>query len=112
MISELRTIDADSLWMSPAYGRPSLAIHFTWIPDLPAVVPAVAAVEEALEPFEPRPHWGKVFTIPAEAVAARYPRLGRFRALARELDRDRRFSNPMVDKYVLGELQAGEANHG
>ncbi len=33
MISELRTVDADQLWMSPCYKRPSLAIHFTWKPD-------------------------------------------------------------------------------
>jgi xylitol oxidase len=29
-ISELRTVAGDRLWMSPEYGRDSLAIHFTW----------------------------------------------------------------------------------
>src|SRR5205085_10062297 len=33
MISELRTVDADRLWMSPCYERPSLAIHLTRKPD-------------------------------------------------------------------------------
>ena len=33
MISELRTIDADQLWMSPCYNQASLAIHFTWKQD-------------------------------------------------------------------------------
>ncbi len=31
-VSELRTVSADSLWMSTAYERDSLAIHFTWKP--------------------------------------------------------------------------------
>jgi len=36
-ITELRAIAADDLWMSMAYKRPSLAIHFTWKPETPAV---------------------------------------------------------------------------
>ena len=30
MISEVRTIAADDLWLSTAYGRDSVAFHFTW----------------------------------------------------------------------------------
>ena len=29
VLTELRTIAADQLWMSPCYTQPSLAIHFT-----------------------------------------------------------------------------------
>jgi hypothetical protein len=58
-ISELRTVAADELWLSPSYHRDSLAIHFTWIRDEAAVLPVVAAVEEALRPVQPRPHWGR-----------------------------------------------------
>lgn len=36
-ISELRTVAADAPWMSMAFGRPTLGIHFTWKPDWPAV---------------------------------------------------------------------------
>jgi xylitol oxidase len=92
-IGELRTIAADDLWLSSAYGRDSLAVHFTWLPDTAAVLPVVRAVEAALEPFAPRPHWGKVFDIAPEVVASRYPRLADFRALRDELDPDRRFAN-------------------
>ena len=31
MVSELRTVAADDLWLSPTYGRDSLALHFTWV---------------------------------------------------------------------------------
>ena len=32
-VSEIRTIAADALWMSPQYGRDTVAIHFTWSPE-------------------------------------------------------------------------------
>ena len=47
MISELRTIDADQLWMSPCYKRPSLAIHFTWKPDWDSVRKVLPMIERA-----------------------------------------------------------------
>ncbi|MBJ7904190.1 FAD-binding protein [Streptomyces sp. DSM 110735] len=93
---EVRTIAADTQWLSPAYGRDSVALHFTWVDDLPAVLPAVRAVEAALDPFAPRPHWGKVFATPPEVLRERYPRLGDFRALARELDPTGKFTNAFV----------------
>jgi xylitol oxidase len=99
-VGELRTIAADDLWLSSSYGRDSLAVHFTWLPDTAAVLPVVRAVEAALEPFAPRPHWGKVFDIAPEVVASRYPRLTDFRALRDELDPDRRFANAFVDRYL------------
>ena len=52
-ISELRTIDADNLWMSTAYQRPSLAIHFTWKPEWPAVKQLLPMIEEELAPSMP-----------------------------------------------------------
>ena len=36
-ISEIRTIAADNLWLSPCYQQPSVALHFTWKQDWPAV---------------------------------------------------------------------------
>jgi hypothetical protein len=36
-VSEIRTIAADDLWMSPQYGRDSVGIHFTWRRDQAAV---------------------------------------------------------------------------
>ena len=65
LVSELRTIAADELWMSPQYRRASLGLHFTWKREPEAASRAVDAVEAALAPFDPRPHWGKVFHTPA-----------------------------------------------
>ncbi len=99
-ISEIRTIAADDLWMSPSYHQDSVAIHFTWIDDQAAVSPVLAAVEEQLEPFNPRPHWGKLFTVDPATVAARYDRLADFRQLAAHFDPTGKFRNDMLDQYV------------
>ncbi|MBC9726558.1 FAD-binding protein [Streptomyces sp. TRM68367] len=100
-ICEVRTVAADEQWLSPSYGRDTVALHFTWIEDTERVLPAVRRLEEALEPYEARPHWGKVFTVPAPALRARYPRLDDFRALARELDPQRKFANAFVQAVLV-----------
>ena len=100
--SEVRTVAADELWLSPAYRRDSACVHFTW-KQLPAQVEALLPeIEERLAPFAPRPHWGKVFTLAPEQVRAQYPQLGDFLALRDRLDPDRVFTNAYVDR-LLGE---------
>ncbi len=99
---EVRTVAADAQWLSPSYGRDTVALHFTWIEDTDAVLPVVRRLEEALDPFDARPHWGKVFTTPAEVLRGRYPRLGDFAALARGLDPEGKFANAFV-RGVLGD---------
>ncbi|TLS46708.1 FAD-binding protein [Streptomyces montanus] len=100
-ICEVRTVAADSQWLSPSYGRDTVAFHFTWIEDTAAVLPVVARVEKALAPFDPRPHWGKVFTTPPSELRERYPRIGAFTALAEELDAAGTFRNRFV-REALG----------
>lgn len=99
-ICELRTIAADELWLSPAYGRDSFAIHFTWISDIAAVAPVLKAVEEQLAPFDPRPHWGKVFDMDPDIVRSRYARMPDFTALASRFDRTGKLRNAFVDRFV------------
>ncbi|TWD24291.1 xylitol oxidase [Streptomyces sp. T12] len=98
---EVRTVAAEEQWIGPAYGRDTVAVHFTWIEDTPTVLPVVRRVEEVLAPFAPRPHWGKVFTTPSAELHDRYPRLPDFRALVRELDPEGTFGNSFV-RGVLG----------
>lgn len=100
LISEIRTIAADDLWLSPAYGRETVAIHFTWVPDAAAVAPVLRDVEAALAPFAPRPHWGKIASIPPAVVADRYPRMDDFRRLVREFDPSATFRNEYADALL------------
>jgi alditol oxidase len=99
-ISEIRTVAADDLWLSPAHGRDSVALHFTWVEEVAAATPAIAAVERALAPFAPRPHWGKLFQVPAEVVRAEYERLPDFQRLRGQLDPMNKLGNEFVDRYV------------
>jgi alditol oxidase len=96
-VSELRTVAADELWLSPAYRRDSVTVHFTWRDDLPGVLGVLPAIEERLAPLGARPHWGKIFTLGAAEVAAGYEMLADFGRLRRQLDPDGVFGNDFVD---------------
>jgi alditol oxidase len=101
LISEIRTIAADELWMSTCYGRPSVTIHFTWKPDWPAVRRLLPVIEKALSPFQARPHWGKLFTLSPAEVRSRYERLGEFVELAAKHDPKGKFRNDFLNTYVF-----------
>jgi alditol oxidase len=96
-ITELRTIAADNLWMSMAYKRDSLAIHFTWKPEWPAVKALLPQIEKQLAPFDPRPHWAKLFTIPPKQLEAKYEKLADFKSLAKQHDPDGKFRNAFLE---------------
>ncbi|MEB8339162.1 FAD-binding protein [Streptomyces endophyticus] len=95
-VCEVRTVAADTQWLSPAYGRDTVAFHFTWVADTERVLPVVSLVEDRLREFGPRPHWGKVFTADPARVAERYPHAADFVALAERLDPEGKFSNAFV----------------
>jgi xylitol oxidase len=103
-VTELRTIAADDLWMSTACRRRSLAIHFTWKPEWPAVRTILPQIEVKLRPFSPRPHWGKLFSIPPDRIDALYPRLADFKSLVSRYDPNGKFRNQFIDRN----LYAGE----
>ncbi|WP_201776157.1 FAD-binding protein [Streptacidiphilus melanogenes] len=96
LTSEIRTVAADDLWLSPAYGRDSVAVHCTWRPVSDAVREAIALIERELLPLGGRPHWGKLFGLAPEAVGALYERGGDFRRLMTELDPRSAFRNDYV----------------
>jgi xylitol oxidase len=100
-VSEFRTLAPDDLWLSGAQGRDTVALHFTWQRDEPAVRRAVRRIEEVLMPLGARPHWGKVFEMDAGELADAFPRLADFRALRDRVDPERVFGNAFVDR-VLG----------
>ncbi|MEU5873814.1 D-arabinono-1,4-lactone oxidase [Glycomyces sp. NPDC047369] len=92
-ICEVRTMAADDLWLSPAFERDTVGLHFTWTSDEAAVRPVVGALEAALEPFSARPHWGKLFTIPMNEIGSRYRRMGDFAKLRARVDPEGKFTN-------------------
>lgn len=97
---EFRTVAADGLWLSPCYGRDTAALHFTWRKDPAAVAALLPQIEDRLAPFDPRPHWGKLFTLPATRIRAGYPRFGEFARLMARYDPWGKFRNPFIDSIV------------
>jgi xylitol oxidase len=102
LISELRTVDEDRLWMSPCYRRPSLAIHFTWKPDWDAVGKLMPIIEKELAPYAIRPHWGKLFALEGATLRSRYEKLPAFQALLREHDPRGKFRNEFLAGTLSG----------
>lgn len=100
-ISEIRTIAADDLWLSPCYQQPCTALHFTWLMDWERVRAVLPLIEAALEPFAARPHWGKLFTMSPAHVQSLYPRLAAFRSLAQSVDPHGKFRNAFINTYVM-----------
>lgn len=100
-ISEIRTMTGDNLWLSPAYGQDTLAIHFTWKPLPDAIRPVLGQIEAALQPFNVRPHWGKVFTLSADAIQAQYERLDDFRTLVQRYSHSGKFHNQFLRDTIL-----------
>ncbi|MDG4825853.1 FAD-binding protein [Asanoa sp. WMMD1127] len=99
-ISEIRTVAADDLWLSGAYGTDVVGIHFTWVKDAESVYALLPDIEAALLPLGARPHWGKCFA--TTDVAGLYPRMADFRALRARVDPTGKFGNSMVDRLLGG----------
>jgi xylitol oxidase len=101
-VSEIRTIAADQLWMSPAYGQDMVGIHFTWVPEQDRVERALVEIEAALARFQARPHWGKLFLAEAGTIAPLYERWRDFTALVERTDPRGAFRNEWLGTRVLG----------
>jgi xylitol oxidase len=102
-VSEIRRVAADRLWMSMNYEEDCVGIHFTWKREPDAVLKMVIQIEDALTPFEARPHWGKVFHADAAAIAPLYQRHSDFVRLVERLDPRGAFRNAWLKARVLGD---------
>jgi len=99
--AEIRSVAADQLWLSPAFERDSLCIGFTWRNHPADVAALLPVIEDALAPFDPRPHWGKLWALSPAKLAGLFPRLGDFAELVRRYDPTGKFQNPLLQE-VLG----------
>ena len=97
---EVRFAAADRVLLSASHGRDTcyIAVHqdrkLAWEPYF-------RAVEEIMDSYGGRPHWGKRHFQTAETLAPRYPGWQEWQALRRRLDPEGRFSNDYTDR-VLG----------
>jgi xylitol oxidase len=101
MISEIRAIAADNLWLSPCYEQPCVTIHFTWKQDWPAVRKLMPVIEKELAPFNARPHWGKLFTTSPAELKSIYKRIPEFVQLSRKYDPQGKFRNEFLNTNIF-----------
>ncbi|MGR3812201.1 D-arabinono-1,4-lactone oxidase [Jiulongibacter sp. NS-SX5] len=99
-ITEIRSIAEDSIWMSPFNGQKSIAIHFTLKPHKEVQTTLLPKIEAALQPFNVKPHWGKLFTMAPKTLQSKYNRLNDFKALVAEYDPKGKFRNEFIDKNL------------
>jgi xylitol oxidase len=100
LISELRTVDADRLWLSPCYERASASIHFTWKPEWESVRALLPLIEKELAPYQVRPHWGKLFALEPRHLQSRYEKLADFKDLLKTHDPHGKFRNEFLARAL------------
>jgi len=101
LITEIRTVAADNLWMSPCYQQDCVTIHFTWKPDWPAVSKLLPVIEKELAQFNARPHWGKLFTISPAELNRIYKKMREFVELSKQYDPQGKFRNEYLNKNIF-----------
>jgi xylitol oxidase len=101
LITEIRAIAADDLWLSPCYRQPCVTVHFTWKQDWPAVRKLLPIIERELAPFQARPHWGKLFTTSPETLKSIYKKLPDFIQLCKTSDPQGKFRNQFLNTNVF-----------
>lgn len=103
IITEIRTMAADALWLSPAYGQDTIALHFTWLKEPERVDAITRELEALLIPLGARPHWGKLIHAQAASLAPLYPRFSEFRSCALHYDPVGKFRNAFLERHIFGE---------
>lgn len=99
-ISEIRTINADNFWMSPCYKKTCVAFHTTWKQEVDTVMGLLPLMEEQLAPFNPIPHFAKLFTMSPAVLQSRYERLNDFKQLVAKHDPNGKFRNEFLTKNL------------
>ncbi|MGI9623850.1 MAG: D-arabinono-1,4-lactone oxidase [Acidimicrobiales bacterium] len=111
---EVRVLGRDNIPLSMASGRVSafIAVH---VPTRTRFDDYFSRIEEIMNDYGGRPHWGKLHFQTAETLAPRYPDWGDFHAALRELDPDGHFANDYLSRVLRGEdfrQMIGERHRG
>jgi len=98
-VVEVRFVAADEGWMSPAFGRPTAYLG-AYMARARGIERYFAAFEKMMLALGGRPHWGKQFSLDAEALRALHPNLARFAALRDALDPGGLFDNDFLRRVL------------
>lgn len=100
-ITELRFVKGDTGWLSPAYGGDVVQLG-AYTAVLGHRDRYFAEFWRRMHALDARPHWGKELDHGADELRSLYPRFDDFTGVRAQLDPDRMFANPFLDR-VLGE---------
>ena len=98
-VSEIRTMAADDLWLSGAYGRDTVGIHFTW-QRRPEVLGLLPDIDGFFADRGGRPHWGKLYEAAPASLVSRYPRFDDFARLANDWDPAGKLRNATLETLL------------
>jgi L-gulonolactone oxidase len=101
---EVRFTAGDDISLSTASGRATcyIAVH---VFEGMQYQQYFEAVENIMNDYGGRPHWGKLHFQTAQTLASRYPEWEAFQNARARLDPEGRFANPYLDR-VLGPVKA------
>jgi FAD-linked oxidoreductase len=96
---EVRFGIGDDIPLSTAYGRPTcyIAVH---VYQHTPYQQYFESVEDIMDDYGGRPHWGKLHFQTSETLATRYAEWDVFQNACRRLDPQGRFSNPYLDRVI------------
>ena len=89
---ECRFVQADDIWLSPAYQRDSAYVAVHMYRGMP-YRSYFQHIEEIFKRYQGRPHWGKMHTRTAAELSALYPRWYDFQRIRATLDPQGMFLN-------------------
>ena len=97
---EVRTLRADNIPLSMASDRKTgfIAVHLY---NRANSRDFISKIENIMEKFNGRPHWGKLHNLESTKLAKLYPRWTEFAETREALDPDGHFTNPYLER-VLG----------
>ena len=92
---EYRTVAADNIPLSPAFGRATVTISAHQAAALPHQ-PFFNDLEAVFRNHGGRPHWGKMHSLTGRELEPLYPMWGAFHRLRQELDGDGTYLSPYL----------------
>jgi FAD-linked oxidoreductase len=97
---EVRTVKADSIWLSPSYKRESAYIAFHMYKGM-EYEKYFHDMEELMKKYEGRPHWGKMHNRKKEDLLGLYPKLQDFLKIREEYDPNNIFINDYLHEIFF-----------
>ncbi|OAD74131.1 hypothetical protein PHYBLDRAFT_177426 [Phycomyces blakesleeanus NRRL 1555(-)] len=101
---EIRFVDEDDIWLSPAYGRKTCYIGVIMYRPYGNPVPYKKywkAYEDIMRSFGGRPHWAKAHGQSRKDLEASYPKFHDFLKVRDQLDPEEMFVNDYLKRHVV-----------